>query len=1066
MGDRAKVHFKEVKTPLDYTEVEREILKFWEDNNIFKRTVDERPEDNPFIFYEGPPTANGRPGIHHVISRTIKDFVCRLKTMQGYRVERKAGWDTHGLPVEIEVEKELGFETKDQIEAYGVDKFNRKCRDSVFKYLKEWNELTRRIAYWVDLEHPYITYENEYIETVWWLLAQLWKKDLLYQGFKILPYCPRCETALSSHEVSLGYKDVTERAVTIKFKLREGDNRFILAWTTTPWTLPGNVALAVGAYITYVEIEQEFNGRKEHYFIAEDRLEVIKGEYQVIRKLPGKEMAGWEYEPLFDFINLADDHHKAYYVAEADFVTTEEGTGVVHTAVMYGEDDYRLGTKIGLPARHTVDEHGRFNELVNKWQGRFVKDFDTETEIITYLYENNRLYAKEKYTHSYPHCWRCDSPILYYAKKSWYVKTTKLKDKLIENNKAINWFPKEVGSGRFGSWLENNVDWAISRSRYWGTPLNIWTCGECSHRLAVESIDMLKELSGNQEIKDLHKPYIDNLSLKCPECGAEMKRTPEVIDCWFDSGAMPYAQIHYPFSGEDNFKNSFPADFIAEGVDQTRGWFYSLLAISTLISGTSSYKNCLSIELILDKDGQKMSKSKGNTVNPFEILDVEGADALRWYLFTVSPPWVPTKFDREGVKEVLRKFLGTLTNTYSFFVMYANIDNFKPGEYNIPVDKRPEIDRWLISTRNSLVKHVNYLLERYDVTKAARAIQDFVIDDLSNWYVRRNRRRFWKSEKGDDKFAAFETLYETLVTISKLTAPFIPFISEEIYKNLTIDQADNSEDSVHLTFYPNPDNKEFEYSDKDLEDRMDIARRLVAMCRSARNDAKIKVRQPLDRVYIHIPGEKRKESALLLKDLILEEINVKDFELVDNTNLFLVKKAVPVFSKLGPVFGKEVNSAAEEIRNLTENEVEKLSEDGKLIITVKDKDSEITTDMVEIELRPKEGFAIQQDGDITIALDTNISDELKTEGFAREFVNRVQNMRKEADYNVTDRIEVYYEAEDRVDKMIRSMKDIIAKEVLATLIEQRITNVDLTKELSLDNLRITIGIKKAETIVN
>ncbi|RKY79653.1 isoleucine--tRNA ligase, partial [candidate division KSB1 bacterium] len=535
------MHFKEVKTPLNYNEIEQNILKFWEENNIFQKSIDERPEDKQFIFYEGPPTANGRPGIHHVISRTIKDFVCRYKTMQGYRVNRKAGWDTHGLPVEIEVEKELGFETKDQIEKFGVEKFNQKCKDSVFKYLKEWNELTRRMGYWVDLENPYITYENDYIETVWWLLAQLWKKDLLYQGFKILPYCPRCETALSSHEVSLGYKDVTERSVTVKFKLKDKENSFILAWTTTPWTLPGNVALAIGAEITYVEIVQGNKGVDEHYFLAEDRLVIIKGDYKVIGKFKGKEIAGWEYEPLFSFINLSDPEHKAYYVAEADFVTTEDGTGVVHTAVMYGEDDYKLGTKIGLPAKHTVDEHGKFNNLVEKWEGRHVKDIETETEIITYLYENNRLYSKEKYTHSYPHCWRCDSPILYYAKKSWYVKTTQLKDKLIENNREINWFPKEVGSGRFGTWLENNVDWAISRSRYWGTPLNIWKCEKCGHSLAVESIEQLKELSGAENVEDLHKPYIDNLHLKCPECSGKMNRTPEVIDCWFDSGAMPYA---------------------------------------------------------------------------------------------------------------------------------------------------------------------------------------------------------------------------------------------------------------------------------------------------------------------------------------------------------------------------------------------------------------------------------------------------------------------------------------------------------------------------------------------
>ena len=1054
------MYFREVKTPIDYVEVERKILDLWEKRDVFKRSIEERDSSNPFIFYEGPPTANGRPGIHHVISRTIKDFTCRFKTMKGFQVQRKAGWDTHGLPVEIEVEKELGFQTKDQIEEYGVDKFNKKCRESVFKYLQEWNELTRRMGYWVDLDHPYITYENEYIESVWWLLAQLWEKELLYQGFKILPYCPRCETALSSHEVSLGYKDVKERSLTLKFKLKDADNSFILAWTTTPWTLPGNVALAVGNNITYVEIEQNNKSVSEHYFLAEDRLEIVRGDYTIVRKLPGSDLVGLEYEPLFDFMNLADENSRAYFVADADFVTTDDGTGVVHTAVMYGEDDYKLGMRAGLPARHTVDEHGKFNELVEPWQGRFVKDFDTETEIITYLYEHNRLYSKEKYTHSYPHCWRCDSPILYYAKKSWYVKTTALKEKLIENNAKINWFPKEVGTGRFGSWLENNVDWAISRSRYWGTPLNIWQCEECGHSLAVESIEHLKQLSGAESVDDLHKPYIDDIAVTCPQCSSTMQRTPEVIDCWFDSGAMPYAQLHYPFCGKDVFEKYFPADFISEGVDQTRGWFYSLLAISTLISGTPAYKNCVSIELILDKNGQKMSKSKGNTVNPFSIMNTEGADALRWYLCTVSPPWVPTKFDREGVQEVLRRFLGTLANTYSFFVMYANIDEFKPGLHPIPVEERPEIDRWLISSRNSMVERVNDLLERYDITKAARHIQSFVIDDLSNWYVRRNRRRFWKSEKGKDKFSAFETLYETLVTVVTLSAPFIPFLSEEIYTNLT-EHDDSFPDSVHLASYPEPQSAAYTYRDAELEKRMSLAKQIVVMCRSARNDAKIKVRQPLESVFVHVPDSGDTDISRL-NEIILEEINVKNFVPVDSTEELLVKKAVPEFSKLGPVFGKEVNSVANMIRDLHENDVKILEAGKDVSFSVSGKSCTVSPDMVTIASEPKDNLAIQQENGLTVALKTIITEELHAEGFAREFVNRIQNMRKEAGYTITDRITVCYSADTAASEMIQTMHEYITKEVLALDIIPEMNASDLEKHFSIDEHDIQIGVKSCK----
>ena len=1043
--------YREVSNPLNHPDLERDILSFWEENAIFEKSISTRPEEKPFIFYEGPPTANGKPGIHHVISRCIKDFACRYHTMLGYRVDRKAGWDTHGLPVEIEVEKELGFETKDQIEAYGIDRFNKKCRESVFRYLKEWTEFTRRIGYWIDLDDAYVPYTNEYIETVWYLLAELWKKGFLYQGFKILPYCSRCETALSSHEISLGYREVTDRSITAKFPLVEGDHRYILAWTTTPWTLPGNVALAVGADILYAEVEQEIDGRKEIYYIAENRLDELKEEYRILRIFPGSEMEGWKYRPLFDFVDLTDDDHSAYFVSTADFVTTEEGTGVVHTAVMYGEDDYQLGMRIGLPAKHTVDEQGCFNELVPRWTGRYVKDLALEDEIVAYLKDSGRLYSTTPYTHAYPHCWRCHSPLLYYAKRSWYIRTTQIKEELQKNNAGIEWYPKEVGEGRFGQWLENNVDWALSRDRYWGTPLNIWICQECAHKQAIESAEMLKSLSGLSEIEDLHKPVIDEIHIPCGECEGDMVRTPEVIDVWFDSGAMPYGQMHYPFDNVDTFEKNFPADFIAEGVDQTRGWFYSLLAISTLISGISCYKRCMSIEMILDKDGQKMSKSKGNAVEPFQIFDKEGADALRWYLFTVSPPWVPTRFDRDGIKEVLRKFFGTLTNTYSFFTLYANIDNFSYDDKPIPLDERPEIDRWLVSTLNTLVRRVRETLSRYEVTKATRAIQDFVIDDLSNWYVRLNRRRFWKAEMGSDKLAAYQTLFEALFTLAKLIAPFAPFVSEEMYRNLNSDMVEPWE-SVHLASYPDSESELHSFQDTALEESMHIARSIVSLCRAARNEAGIKVRQPLAKTLVVVNGKRQREALQTHESMILEEVNVHALELVDDSGQLLVKRAKPIFKQLGPKFGSHVNQAADIIRNFSPDEINTLLKDESIRISMdKGKHGDVTLEDVEIVDEAAEGMAVQSDSDLTVALDTVLDDNLIAEGLAREFVSRVQNMRKEAGFQVTDRIKLRFEASDRLGSAIKDRENHIMEEVLAVSIEEGFENNKKTKVWAIDD---------------
>jgi isoleucyl-tRNA synthetase len=1060
--------FKDVSSTTDFPVLEKEILAFWEKQRIFEKSLSTRSGGRPFVFYEGPPTANGKPGIHHVISRSIKDFVCRYKTMQGMLVHRKAGWDTHGLPVEIEIEKELGFLHKDQIEAYGVDKFNTKCRESVFRYVGEWNEMTRRIGFWVDLDHPYITYENDYIETVWWLLAQMWKKNLLYQGFKILTYCPRCETPLSSHETSLGYRDVTERALTVKFELREplresppdGHDRYILAWTTTPWTLPGNVALAVGGDIVYAEVEQTVHDRTEILYLAEARLGMLKGEYKVLRTLKGAEMAGWKYRPLFDFVNLEDTEHPAYYVATADFVNTEEGTGVVHTAVMYGEDDYRLGMKIGLPAKHTVDEKGRFNDRVPKWEGRYVKDHDLEQELVDDLKANRRFYRQEQYTHSYPHCWRCDSPLLYYAKKSWYLKTTAVKDQLIENNRTIRWFPRDVGEGRFGQWLENNIDWAISRDRYWGTPLNIWICGECKSQQAVESVAQLKEWSGVTEIMDLHKPGIDAVTFPCPKCGKTMSRTSEVIDCWFDSGAMPYAQFHHPFAQDGLFEKNFPADFISEGIDQTRGWFYSLLVISTLISGRPSYRDCVSIELILDKDGQKMSKTRGNTVDPFTILDKEGADPLRWYLLTVSPPWVPTRFDVEGVREVLRKFFGTLSNTYSFFVLYANIDGFACREKPIPVQDRPEIDRWLISSRNTLVRNVGMMLDRYDLSKAGKAIQDFVIDDVSNWYVRRNRRRFWKSEMNADKLSAYQTLFETLFTLTKLIAPFAPFFAESMYRNLNSAGTEPHE-SVHLSAFPDPEDEDYRYADEALEARMRHAKDVVSLCRAARNEAGLKVRQPLARAIIHASDPLVRESVSRFESLILEEINVKSLETTGDASLLVVKQAKPVFKALGPKFGSRVNQAAERIKSFSAGEIDRLEKGESLPVRLPDgTEGTVTLQDVEIMRQPRGELAVQTDKALTVGLDTRLDDDLIVEGLTRELVNRIQHMRKEAGFKVTDRIRLFYRASEALSAAIDGRREHIGREVLADSISGETVSEAFQQEWDIDGEKITIGIQR------
>lgn len=1042
--------YKEFPSQLNFAELEIKILKYWDDHRIFEKSIESRDASKPFIFYEGPPTANGKPGIHHIISRTIKDLVCRLRTMEGYRVERKAGWDTHGLPVEIEVEKALGIKKKEQIEEYGVAKFNQQCRESVWKYKTEWDELTRRIGFWLDLDNPYITYENNYIESVWWILSQLWQKDLLYQGHRIVPYCPRCETPLSSHEVSLGYQDVEDPSVYVRMPLKSDENTSFLVWTTTPWTLISNVALALHPEIKYVKVAQG----DEFLILAEARLSVLDGEHEIVTEYKGKDLVGVEYEPLFPFFRT---DKKLYYTVEGDFVSTEDGSGIVHIAPAFGEDDYKVGLKYDLPVLQPVDKSGKFTDEVTPYKGKFVKAADPE--IIADLEKAGRLFKAEKYLHSYPHCWRCSSPLLYYAMESWFIRTTAVKDRLIQHNNSINWYPKEVGKGRFGEWLENNVDWSLSRDRYWGTPLPIWTCSDCGNAHCIGSVQELKELSGITEIEDLHKPHIDSVRFPCSKCGKHMSRVSEVIDAWFDSGSMPVAQWHYPFENKEAFERSFPADFISEGVDQTRGWFYSLLAISTMLFDQPCYKACVSIDLILDKVGKKMSKSKGNTVAPNEILDTYGADALRWYLITVSPPWVPTRFDSDGVKEVLRKFLGTLVNVYSFFAMYANIDKFVYDTAQVKVEERPEIDRWLLSSLNALVEKVETLMVRYDVTKSARGIADFVIDDLSNWYVRRCRRRFWKSEMGSDKRAAYETLFEVLTAVTKLMAPYAPFISDEIYLNLNTERADEPE-SVHLSYRPRPDAAEFSYRDKELEDRMNLVRRVVFIGRSLRNESGIKVRQPLQKIVVVAKDEKIRSQIMGMSNLILMELNVHEIDFVATDEELLSRKAVPQFKQLGPRFGKQVNVAAEMIRAWGDAEIDALEKNGEFLIGMNGEKCQIYPDDVEVVSESAEGLAVQTENSLTVALDLRISQELRLAGLAREFVNRVQNMRKSAGFDVVDRINIYYESSDELLQAIESQSEYIRNETLADALASGLTAVAVSEGYVINGTKAVIGIEK------
>ncbi|MTI61654.1 MAG: isoleucine--tRNA ligase [Firmicutes bacterium] len=1006
---------------LPVSENEKQIAEHWDKINLLEKSISSREGKDSFVFYEGPPTANGKPGIHHVIARALKDAVCRYKTMQGYQVRRKAGWDTHGLPVEIEVEKQLDLNNKTEIEDYGIGKFNEKCRESVFKYEGLWREMTKRMGYLIDLDDPYITLDNNYIETVWWILDKFNKEGMIYEGHKILPYCTRCGTGLASHEVAQGYEEIKSVTVYVKFKRKDKDEYF-LVWTTTPWTLAANVALTVNPAMTYLKV----NHNDEEILYIEKTLapKVLDGNYEVLEELKGRDLEGIEYEQLMPFLK---PDKKAFYVTMADYVTAEEGTGIVHTAPAFGEDDYQTGLRYELPVIQPVNEDGKY--ITTPWEGMFVMDADIE--ILKWLFEKDKLYKKEKLAHNYPHCWRCHTPLLYYAKPSWYIAMTELKDKLIENNDGIEWYPDFVGEGRFGNWLENLKDWAISRSRYWGTPLNIWTC-ECGHKTSIGSRKDLVEraVEDIDENIELHRPYVDEVHLKCDECGGIMTRVPDVIDCWFDSGSMPFAQLHYPFENKDYFEKNFPADFICEGIDQTRGWFYSLLAISTFVTGKSPYKRVLVNDLILDKEGKKMSKSKGNTVDPFELFDNYGADILRWYLFYVSPAWTPTKFDVEGLKEVDSKFYRTIKNVYYFFKLYANTDELDPADFFVEYKNRPRLDKWLLSKYNNLIKTVQNYMDKYDLTNVVRSIQQFVDDDLSNWFIRRSRRRFWASELDTDKKSVYNTTYEVLVGIAKMIAPFSPFIADELYQKLT------AEESVHLAYYPELDQ---ELIDNKLEEKMDLVRNLVTLGRAVREENDLKVRQPIQQVLV---DGKYEELIADLVPLMKEELNVKEIVFTTELSEYLDYKVKPNFQVVGPILRNKMKFFAPALAKLDANEIkDKVDKSETFTVDLDGEEFEVKPDYVNIENKDKEGFAVAMDNNLFVILDTTLSQDLLNEGYAREFVSKVQQIRKNNGYEVTDNINIYYNGDEEISAAVNAFEDYIKKETLAVSINR--TNEDL-----------------------
>ena len=1067
--------YDKVSTDLNFVEREKRTEQFWKDNKIFEASIEERKDGETFTFYDGPPTANGKPHIGHVLTRVIKDIIPRYRTMKSYKVLRKAGWDTHGLPVELEVEKKLGINGKDQIEAYGLEPFIQECKESVWKYKGMWEDFSGTVGFWADMEDPYVTYHNDYIESEWWSLKQIWDKGLLYKGFKIVPYCPRCGTPLSSHEVAQGYKDVKEKSVIAKFRLKGSKDEYILAWTTTPWTLPSNVALCVNPEETYVKVQVSVDAKgnvirkegcscghehghdhgheapvavgTEKYILAEALLGVLEGDYEVVETYIGKDLEYMEYEPLFDY---AKPDKKAFYVTCDNYVTLTDGTGVVHTAPAFGEDDNRVGKAYDLPFVQLIDAKGEFKPEATDFAGLFCKEADEP--IMKALAAKGLLFKVLKFEHSYPFCWRCDTPLIYYARESWFIKMTAVKEELIANNNTINWMPESIGQGRFGDWLKNVQDWGLSRDRYWGTPLPIWEC-EDGHRHCIGSIEELKSMSDNcPENIELHRPFIDEVTIKCPECGKEMTRVKPVIDCWYDSGSMPFAQWHYPFENKEVFDDNFPADFISEAVDQTRGWFYSLLAISTLIFGKAPFKNCIVLGHVQDENGQKMSKSKGNAVDPFDALEEHGADAIRWYFYINSALWLPNRFHHGAVTEGQRKFMGTLWNTYAFFVLYANIDQFDATKYKLEYDKLPVMDKWLLSKLNTLIKSVDEHLNNYRITEGARMLADFV-DELSNWYVRRSRERFWANGMPQDKINAYMTLYTALVEVSKAAAPFIPFMTEDIYQNLVVNIDKNAPKSIHLCNYPVYHE---EFIDEELEANMEEVLEVVVLGRACRNTANIKNRQPIGIMYVKADAK----LSTFFKDIIAEELNVKEVLFTDDVRAFTSYNFKPQLKTLGPKFGKQLGAIRTILTELNGNvAMDEINATGKLKISLEGMEVTLDKDDLLIEAAQTEGFVSNSDHGVTVVLDTNLTEELIEEGFVREIISKIQTMRKDAGFEVMDHIRVSMSDNDKIKAIMERNAEVIKADVMADLLQFDLAQ-GFTKEWDLNGEKVLLGVEK------
>ena len=1047
--------YKKVSTDLNFVDREKQTEKFWEDNDIFRKSMRDREGNEIYMFYDGPPTANGKPHIGHVLTRVIKDMIPRYRTMKGYEVPRKAGWDTHGLPVELEVEKLLGLDGKDQIEKYGIEPFIKKCKESVWKYKGMWEDFSNTVGFWADMDDPYVTYDNNFIESEWWALKRIWDKKLLYKGFKIVPYCPRCGTPLSAQEVAQGYKDVKERSAIVRFKV-VGEDAYFLAWTTTPWTLPSNIALCVNPEEDYAKVKAA-DGYT--YYMAVALLDTVLGKlaeegqkaYEILETYKGKDLEYKEYEPLYQcaYDCASKQNKKAFFVTCDTYVTLTDGTGVVHIAPAFGEDDAKVGRKYDMPFVQLVDEKGNMGETT-PFAGLFVKKADPE--VLKDLDGRGLLYDAPKFEHSYPHCWRCDTPLIYYARESWFIKMTEVKDDLIANNNTINWIPESIGKGRFGDWIENVQDWGISRNRYWGTPLNIWEC-ECGHQHSIGSIEELKEMSDNcPDDIELHRPYIDDVTIKCPCCGKQMHRVPEVIDCWFDSGSMPFAQHHYPFENKELFEKQFPADFISEAVDQTRGWFYSLLAISTLIFNKAPYKNVIVLGHVQDENGQKMSKSKGNAVDPFDALEKYGADAIRWYFYVNSAPWLPNRFHGKAVVEGQRKFMGTLWNTYAFFVLYANIDDFDATKYTLDYDKLSVMDKWLLSKLNSAIKAVDYDLSNYKIPEAAKALQSFV-DDMSNWYVRRSRERFWAKGMEQDKINAYMTLYTALVEICKTAAPMIPFMTEDIYQNLVRSVDKDAPESIHLCDFPTVNEA---WIDKDLEADMKELLEIVVLGRACRNTANIKNRQPIGTMYV----KAEKKMSEFYTDIIADELNVKEVKFADDVESFISYSFKPQLRTVGPKYGKLLGGIRQALTDINGTAaMNELRTNGVLKLDINGNNVELTEEDLLIETAQTEGYVSESDGETSVVLDTNLTPELIEEGFVREIISKIQTMRKEAGFEVMDKIVVYAHGNDKIQDVMKAHEDEIKSEVLAD--EMVLGETDgYVKEWNINKEAVTMGVKK------